>query len=164
MTLLGAVRSCQVNTGYANRIQSDRFLNPQLMTCPTWQGVDNAGRPVSEYSFVTKSAGCNLPNDRITIENGLRPSYFEYVNLDAAGLKGNMDMTMFDSAQRVNDYNQHFSGQTPSFGQQLQSNVYTSCQNYPYNTAVQQEATNMRMNSALQEGFRANQMRRAAGF
>ena len=39
-----ALRTCKVNTGWANRLESDRFQNPNLMVCPTWNGMDNAGR------------------------------------------------------------------------------------------------------------------------
>ena len=87
LSLEGALRTCKVNTGWANRIQSDRFENPNLMVCPVWNGVDLAGRPVCADSFYTKRAGCNSAEDRVIVENAVsRPQYIEYLNLDAAGI------------------------------------------------------------------------------
>ena len=90
ISLEGAVRTCKVNTAWANRIQSDRFENPRLMVCPTWSGVDNAGRPVSADSYMTKTAGCNSALDRVDVENYQRPQYIENMGLDAAGINGEM--------------------------------------------------------------------------
>src|SRR5690349_1512612 len=81
-----SIRTCKVDTGWANKIQSDRFENPDLMMCPVWNGRDTTGRQVCADSFWTKRAGCNSPEDRIMVENSLRPSYFEYISLNAAGL------------------------------------------------------------------------------
>ena len=86
LSLNGALRTCKVNTGWANRLQSDRFENPNLMVCPTWNGMDNAGRPVTADSFNTKRAGCNSADDRVSVENNLRPQYMEYISLDASGI------------------------------------------------------------------------------
>jgi hypothetical protein len=58
------------------------------MVCPPWNGVDTAGRPAHWNSFYTKTPGCNSANDRVTVENALRPQYVEYVNLDATGISG----------------------------------------------------------------------------
>ena len=89
-SLEGALRTCKVDTGWAARIQSDRFENPNLMVCPTWNGRDLAGRPVCADSFYTKRAGCNSALDRVDVENTLRPQYMEYINLDAAGFDANI--------------------------------------------------------------------------
>jgi hypothetical protein len=85
ISLLGSINVCKVNTGWADKIQSDRFENPNNMTCPLWNGQDNFGRFVHPDSFVTKNAGCNSAEDRVAVENFLRPQYMEYVALDAAG-------------------------------------------------------------------------------
>jgi hypothetical protein len=85
ISLQGSIRTCKVDPGWASRIESDRFLNPKLALCPVWTGVDNLGRPVAPFSFDTKSAGCNSASDLVTIENDQRPSYIEYVTLDARG-------------------------------------------------------------------------------
>jgi hypothetical protein len=75
------------NTGYDNKLQSDRFENPNNMLCPLWSGQDNYGRPVNPDSYYTKNAGCNSAEDRVSVENFLRPDYMEYVALDAKGFR-----------------------------------------------------------------------------
>ena len=87
ISLLGSINVCKVNTGWADKIQSDRFENPSNLLCPLWNGQDNFGRFVHPDSFVTKNAGCNSADDRIAVENFLRPQYMEYVALDAAGFQ-----------------------------------------------------------------------------
>jgi hypothetical protein len=87
VSLESGIRTCKVVTGWASRVQSDRFQNPNLMVCPIWNGVDTAGRRVCPDSFVTKRAGCNSATDRVVVENNVsRPQYMEYVNLNAAGI------------------------------------------------------------------------------
>lgn len=90
ISLEAAVRTCKVNTGWAPRIQSDRFENSNLMMCPVWTQRDLTGRKVSEDSFWTKREGCNSPLDRIDVENDQRPQYMEYITLDSAGFRGDM--------------------------------------------------------------------------
>ena len=85
ISLQGSIRTCKVDPGWASRVESDRFLNPELALCPVWTGVDNLGRPVNPFSFNTKNAGCNSSSDLVTIENDQRPRYIEYVTLDARG-------------------------------------------------------------------------------
>ena len=87
ISLLGSINVCKVNTGYADKIQSDRFENPDVMTCPLWNGQDSFGRFVHPDSFYTKNGGCNSADDRVAVENFLRPQYMEYVALDAAGFR-----------------------------------------------------------------------------
>jgi len=87
ISLLGSINVCKVNTGYADKIQSDRFENPDTMTCPLWNGQDSFGRFVHPDSFYTKNGGCNSADDRVSVENFLRPQYMEYVALDAAGFR-----------------------------------------------------------------------------
>src|SRR5574338_434008 len=82
------VRTCKVDTGWANKLESDRFLNSNTMLCPPWNGYDTSGRPVSWDSYYTKTPGCNSAGDRVIVENDLRPQYIEYVNLDASGIRG----------------------------------------------------------------------------
>ena len=94
ISLLGSISVCKVNTGYADKIQSDRFENPNNMMCPLWNGLDNYGRAVNPDSFYTKNAGCNSAEDRVMTENFLRPQYMEYVALDAAGFN---NPTMFSN-------------------------------------------------------------------
>lgn len=90
VSLESALRTCKVNTGYADRIQSDRFQNPEDMVCPLWDNLDSAGRPACPDSFYTKRAGCNSADDRVVVENALRPQYMEYINLNSNGIGGHI--------------------------------------------------------------------------
>jgi len=91
ISLEKSIRTCKVDTGWANKLESDRFLNPNLMLCPPWNGQDTSGRSVCWDSYYTKTPGCNSATDRVNVENALRPQYIEYVNLDAAGIRGGLD-------------------------------------------------------------------------
>ena len=88
ISLEGSIRTCKVDTAWAQRLESDRFLNPNLMVCPPWNGLDTSGRLACPDSYYTKTAGCNSASDRVTVENELRPKYMEYVNLNASGIQG----------------------------------------------------------------------------
>jgi hypothetical protein len=91
MSLESAIRTCKVETGWANKVESDRFLNPNLMMCPVWNGMDLTGRMVCPDSFYTKRAGCNSAEDRVVVENNVsRPQYMEYINLNANGINGDI--------------------------------------------------------------------------
>ena len=90
ISLEAATRTCKVDTASAGRIQSDRFLNPNNVMCPVWQGVDLAGRTVCPDSFYTKRAGCNSAADRVIVENAQRPQYFEYINLSDEGIRADI--------------------------------------------------------------------------
>ena len=90
ISLESAIRTCKVDTAYANKVESDRFLNPNNMVCPVWNNTDLTGRKVCPDSFMTKRAGCNSATDRVTVENHHRPQYFSYITLDANGLEGSM--------------------------------------------------------------------------
>jgi len=90
ISLENSIKTCKVDDAWAARVQSDRFLNPCNMVCPVWNGLDSAGRPACVDSYVTKSEGCNNANDRVVVENHLRPNYIEYVNLSSLGYEGNL--------------------------------------------------------------------------
>jgi hypothetical protein len=79
-SLESAVRTCKVDTGHSNRIQSDRFLNPRNLVCPVWNGLDQAGRVACPDSFWTKREGCNSAEDRVGVENIQRPQYMQYIS------------------------------------------------------------------------------------
>ena len=81
MSLEKSVRTCDVNVGEANRIQSDRFFNPQNMVCIPWNGLNNKGQEVCPDSFWTKTPGCDSSEDRVMVENAQRPKYMNYVTL-----------------------------------------------------------------------------------
>ena len=84
-SLTGAVQTCIVNTGYANKLWSDRYENPDNTLCPVWNGLDSFGRIVAFDSFYTKAPGCQSAEDRVVVENQQRPKYFEFTTLDAQG-------------------------------------------------------------------------------
>lgn len=86
-SLSASINTCKVNTGFADKIQSDRYENPDNLLCPLWNNTDNYGRFVSPDSFMTKTAGCNSADDRVRVENFLRPQYMEFVALDANGFR-----------------------------------------------------------------------------
>lgn len=87
ISLESSIRTCKVDSGWASKIESDRFLNPDNMVCPMWNGLDTAGRRACPDSFMTKRAGCNSAEDRVMVENNVtRPQYMEYLNLNAAGI------------------------------------------------------------------------------
>jgi len=91
ISIEASTRTCKVDTASAARIESDRFLNPLNVVCPTWTGRDLSGRQVCADSFYTKRAGCNSAEDRVMVENNLRPQYSEYINLDVnEGIRGNI--------------------------------------------------------------------------
>lgn len=83
LSIKSAIRTCKADVSNAEKMFSDRFLNPSQMVCPVWSGHDLTGRSVCADSFMTKSPGCNSAEDRISIENKVsRPAYFELITLD----------------------------------------------------------------------------------
>lgn len=174
ISLEGSLRTCKVDTAWANRIQSDRFENPSLMVCPVWNGFDNAGRPVCADSFVTKSPGCNSSLDRVYVENSLRPQYMEYINLDAEGIRANIykspedyNMYHYDAGIRTAGL-QNVPKITGRFGNvDATTALYPSCNIYPYPKAQEQEAGYAewaRKAQAAQHGFQGHQFKKASGF
>ena len=88
VSLEASLRTCKIDQGWADRMQSDRFQNPNNLVCPLWNGIDTAGRVVCPDSFYTKNAGCNSAEDRVYVENSLRPQYSEYINLSFSAIAG----------------------------------------------------------------------------
>ena len=143
ISLESSLKTCKIDTAYANKVQSDRFLNPSNMVCPVWTGYDLTGRNASPDSFYTKSAGCNSAVDRVLVENNQRPQYAEYINLSASGINasvyGDYQNTMpFAEAGNTNKNIRGINDITGQFGQNFQANVYPSCNAYPYNQGMQQ--------------------------
>jgi hypothetical protein len=165
ISLEASVRTCKVDAGWASRIQSDRFQNPNALMCPTWNGFDSAGRQVCADSFMTKRPGCNSADDRITVENSLRPQYIEYVNLDASGISGEGPVQYpHEEEQLRNSKLKALHNVTGSVGIQYGANVNPKCSNYPYADALASEGNAAARLGASVEGFKANRMRQASGF
>ena len=166
ISLEGSIRTCKVDTGYANKVESDRFLNPENMVCPIWNGVDLTGRRVCPDSFYTKSAGCNSAEDRVVVENNLRPQYAEYVNLSANGIDAKIygnTMPWQEVGQTRRELNAA-NNITGNFGLQFGADVYPSCGRFPYAQGMAQMAQVNRQNQAQQQGYQGNQFRQQSGF
>ena len=187
LSLESSIRTCKVDTAYANKVESDRFLNPSNMVCPIWNGVDTSGRTVCPDSFWTKRAGCNSAEDRVVVENNQRPQYMEYINLSASGIDGAMygNNMPWTEAGKTNQILRDTNKITGNFGSQFGANVYPACGYYPYQQAlnqvnqvnqvnpptkegftyqqaVAQNQQDFRIRQALDQGYAANQMRNSA--
>src|SRR3990167_157272 len=154
ISLQKTIRSCSVNTGESERIQSDRFFNPNLMSCPLWSGLNNKGQEVCVDSFYTKSAGCNSAEDRVVVENVLRPKYMNYVTLGAQGIAGhiygnNMEAEVNSLGRdKFDDSRDKLSG---NFGLQWGANVeYNGCSVNAYERAMAQMSQQERNQAYLQ--------------
>jgi hypothetical protein len=165
ISLESAIRTCKVNTAYANKIESDRFLNPNNMVCPIWNGVDAAGRPVCPDSYYTKRAGCNSAQDRVSVENNVsRPQYMEYITLSANGIKGHMYGNR-DSVVRTKDLD-NVNNITGRFGQQSAygGEIYPNCGASPYQEALNMDSQEHRQGESFMHANNAHQTRKFAGF
>jgi len=90
LSLQKSVRTCRVDSSWAPKLQSERFLNSCQVICPVWTGTDQYGRIVCPDSMMIETAGCRSALDRVDVENYQRPQYFELVNLDGFGVQGNI--------------------------------------------------------------------------
>jgi hypothetical protein len=148
ISLESSIRTCKVDTAYANKVQSDRFMNPSNMICPIWNGLDSTNRRVCADSFYTKSAGCNSAEDRVMVENNLRPQYMEYINLSANGIDGSIygagTQDMYGNTMAWNNLGQKNKdmqtqgGRVGNFGFQLPMYVTSSCSRYAYDQGMNQ--------------------------
>lgn len=167
VSLESAIRTCKVNTGWANRVESDRFLNPNNMVCPVWNGVDTAGRQVCADSFYTKREGCNSAEDRVSVENNVsRPQYMEYITLSAGGIQGNIygnNMSHLNSKLRTEEL-RGLHNITGQFGNVTgHTQIYPSCGVTPYRDAMSQEKVHMRSAQGMHHGQEAHMKRGMAG-
>ena len=176
ISLAGSLRTCRVDTAYANKVESDRFLNPNEMLCPVWAGMDTTGRQVCPDSFWTKNAGCNSSEDRLVVENDLRPQYMEYINLSANGIDGSIygNTMPWNTVGQSNQDLKAMNNVTGNFGLQFGASTNPPCNYYPYNQAMQQEQNQnaqqiarnnqmFRKQAILNNGYMANQFRQQAG-
>lgn len=167
ISLEKSVRTCDVNVGEANRIQSDRFFNPQNMVCIPWNGLDNEGREVCPDSFYTKTPGCDSAEDRVMVENAQRPKYMNYVTLGAQGIAGhiygNEEATRQTAARYKFDKSRdNLSG---NFGLQWGANVdYQGCSIGAYERGMAQMNQQLRQQNFMQNGAIANAYRQDGGY
>lgn len=161
ISLEKSVRTCKVDPGWANRIESDRIFSPDLMVCPVWNGRDNFGRQVAPDSFYTKNAGCNSAQDRVIVENQLRPQYAEYVTIDAKGIQGaiygpeNYKNNMFVYDSKVGDRGIRQLGQiTGNAGFGYRAEIAPRCNSYPYDLGQTELAANSREAVFAMEGYK----------
>ena len=160
LSLEASLRTCKVDSAWANKVQSDRFLNPNNMLCPLWNGMDNTGRDICHQSFVTKSAGCNSASERVVVENHLRPNYTEYVTLSAGGIAG--PNTKPSALTRTNSLNQvhNLTGQfglTTEFGAEINPRCSHKDMSAHHNTMNRQ---NQSVNEMKNRRNRMNSMNR----
>lgn len=170
VSLEGSIRTCKIDTAYADKIYSDRFLNPNNMVCSVWNGYDSAGRPVAADTFNTKEMGCNSAEDRIFVENYQRPRYVEYINLSAGGIDGEFygnnsgnTMSQWDEMKAVSA-NRQANAITGSFGMQFGANVYPNCGVTQYARAMAQNQETLRKYSALDNGYDSFVKKSYSGF
>lgn len=163
-SLESSIRTCKIDAGFATNAASQRFLNGNDMVCPVWGGYDSAGRPVCPMSYNTKTAGCTSALDRVSVENSQRPSYFEYVNLNPAGLNADIYIDFDTNSNRYNTASRaaaldDIDQITGNFGLQLGADVNPKCGSYAYTRAMAQNAQDNRFLAAYQNAMRANNNR-----
>lgn len=166
LSLQGSIRTCKVDTGWSARMQSDRFLNPGNMMCPTWSGMDSTGRTVCDYSFYTKSAGCNSASDRVDVENDQRPKYVEYIALNAAGIDGSMygdsyggNNMFYNDTVKGNKSADAANNLTGNFGLDFRAQTAPNCSITPYKDAMAQNADVRRNEQRAELGYNTQQFR-----
>ena len=163
-SLESSIRTCQVDTAWAARAQSDRFLNTNALMCPTWTGVDLAGRPVSADSFYTKSPGCNSAEDRVVVESALRPNYMEYITLNPQGIQGSMygvsQCGVKNGAQSNSQMLNNLRNVTGGFNNSMLADVIPSCGMFGYEAA---QAQARRQAQAAGSSYNSAMLRQQAG-
>ncbi len=67
----------------AEQFAGDRLWDPSSQVCPTRPAMSSSGvMDVAYDTLQVYNAGCFDPNDRINVENTLRPDYSTYLNTD----------------------------------------------------------------------------------
>jgi hypothetical protein len=168
ISLEKSVRTCSVNVGEANRIQSDRFFNPGNMVCIPWNGLNNKGQEVSPDSFYTKTPGCDSAEDRVLVENSQRPKYFNYVTLGAQGVNGDIygrsTNDNFRDAMGRDSFDKERNKFTGNFGKQWGANVaFQGCTVGAYERNQAMIAQEARGQNFMQNGYMANANMQMAG-
>lgn len=158
ISLQGSLKTCKADTAWAERLQSNRFEDPENMICIPWSGRDLVGRPANENSWITKSAGCNTPADRVIVENKLRPQYMEMTSTDAYGFRADL----YDGNNQPLCQAQPLKGCGPP--KKLPPGI---CPFYPYDWDIPNYAdisTYSRVAQFFQHQSKSSQMLNASGF
>lgn len=178
ISLESSIRTCKVVTGWADKVQSSRFQDPNSQICLMWNGQNSKGQKVSPDSFYTKSAGCNSALDRVAVENSVvRPQYMEYITLNAGGInlgypnlpRSQVNRSSNELKNELNytgqfGYGSGFSQTSPgcpgfgSSGHSAYENTYQTREGYA------QANTQSRNQQAINHGYQAQQNRCNAGF
>jgi hypothetical protein len=166
MSLQASVRTCDVNVGEANRIQSDRFFNPSNMVCIPWNGINNKGQEVSPDSQWTKTAGCDSAEDRVMVENSQRPKYMNYVTLGADGIEGHIYGNVAEAYDAVGRtaFDKTRNKITGNFGTDFGAKVaYQGCSIGAYERGMAQIAEQDRYQEYYQNQFVTQENRAVSG-
>lgn len=163
LSLLSSIKTCDVNSGYAQRLHSDRFLNANNTVCPTFNGFDLAGREVCPDSFFLmnrEAGGCFSATNRVSVENEHRPRYSAYVTLNMSGIDDaaapnsyantGVNQTLQQRRQMLDNLDQ-VGG---NFGLQRGASRQSSCGHYPQAEFEAIRAQNNRNNQNLNQGYK----------
>jgi len=168
ISIEGSIRTCKVNTGNADKIQTDRMFNPENMVCIPWNGFNNKGQEVCPDSWYTKTPGCNSAGDRVTVETDLRPDYAAYINLNMQGLQGDIyegsNPFVKERASDAEKWDESRNDISGGFGStQWNSTNIPSCGIYSYERAMTQQAQLNRNNQNANLGYAGATNRRKSG-
>jgi hypothetical protein len=166
ISLNSSVRTCNVNVGEAQRIESDRFLNPNNMVCIPWNGYNSKGQKICPDSWNTKSAGCNSAMDRVSVENSVsRPQYISYINLNAAGIDGDIykNTAAWTDSGAANAWSDSRNQLTGQYGNQWAATNIGSCSLNAYEKAMAQSQQAARTHSAASTAYQQNAYRQQGG-
>lgn len=164
LSLNASIRTCKVEAGEAVRIESDRFLDPSKMVCIPWNGYNSKGQAVCPDSWNTMTPGCRSAMDRVGVENHHRPHYASMINLNTAGIYGDIyNPTAWKEAGQANLYAESRDKLTGSFGNQWQSTNYGSCGMNAYENAMAQVSQSNHQASFTNNAYQQNSYQQAAG-
>lgn len=167
VSLTSSVKTCRFDTADAARMESDRFLSSDNALCPTWRGVDTAGRTVHRDTYYTKAPGCRYAGTRIGVENDLRPQYSSFITLDPSdGIHGNLygDNAMVrQKSLAAREELDDVHARTGMFGQQYRANIHPGCSLSPHSDAAALSAHASRQGHAKVAAARACRSLRDAG-
>jgi hypothetical protein len=166
LSLTKSIRTCKVDTGKAEQIQTDRFFNPNNMVCIPWGGHNNKGQKVCLDSWYTKTPGCNSAMDRVVVENDLRPDYADNINLNTSGIDGNIyeNQSQWTNSGRANKWLDERNLLTGNFGLQYQADVQSGCTLGAYENAMAEESQNNRQQQFAAHGYNSHGQRIASGY